>query len=76
MSFSGPAPESGTDVLVQYRSHGDAFPARIEGDSITFDDAVEAVATGQSAAIYAADDPEVLLGGGVIASVVAQYAGV
>ena len=58
-------------VLVQYRAHGDAFPATVEGDVVRFDEPVEAAAPGQSAAFYSADDPDELLGGGIIHSTVA-----
>jgi tRNA-specific 2-thiouridylase len=64
---------SGAPVLVQHRAHGDAFPGTIwlNGDDrveIRFDVPVEAVAPGQSAAFYSIDDPDELLGGGVIAA--------
>ncbi|HYN36896.1 MAG TPA: tRNA 2-thiouridine(34) synthase MnmA [Actinomycetota bacterium] len=79
-SFVGRAPESGERVLVQYRSHGDVFPARVEqveGESATldFENPVSAVAPGQSIAFYT-EDSEELLGGGVIASTVPARAGV
>lgn len=58
------------DVLVQYRAHGDAYPARVGRSSdklsISFDTPVEGVAPGQSAALYSADDPDELVGGGII----------
>jgi tRNA-specific 2-thiouridylase len=64
------------EVLVQYRSHGDVYAARIESSTpgrveVTFDHPVEAVARGQSAAFYDAANPEELLGGGVISSTLA-----
>jgi tRNA-specific 2-thiouridylase len=64
------------EVLVQYRSHGDVYAARIESSTpgrveVTFDRPVEAVARGQSAAFYDAANPEELLGGGVISSTLA-----
>jgi tRNA-uridine 2-sulfurtransferase len=64
----------GERVLVQHRAHGDAFPATIRlSDArveVEFDSPVEAVAPGQSAAFYSEDDPDELLGGGVIATTV------
>ena len=57
-------------VLVQYRAHGDAYPADVDGTTIRFDDPVEAAAPGQSAALYSADDPDELLGGGIIQATV------
>ncbi|HEV2755419.1 MAG TPA: tRNA 2-thiouridine(34) synthase MnmA [Actinomycetota bacterium] len=66
---AAPAPD-GSEVLVQYRAHGDAYPATIDGDRICFGAPVEAVAPGQSAALYSADDPSELLGGGIVDSVV------
>jgi tRNA-specific 2-thiouridylase len=70
---------AGRDVLVQYRSHGDVYAARIESSTpgrveVTFNRPVEAVARGQSAAFYDATDPEELLGGGVISSTLAAAA--
>jgi tRNA-specific 2-thiouridylase len=72
VSFVGESPIDGCEVLVQHRAHGDVAPARIYLDSggfeIVFDRPVEAVAPGQSAALYSAEDPDELLGGGIIAS--------
>jgi tRNA-uridine 2-sulfurtransferase len=70
---------AGRDVLVQYRSHGDVYAARIESSTpgrveVTFNRPVEAVARGQSAAFYDAANPEELLGGGVISSTLAAAA--
>lgn len=70
VSFVRSVPSAG-EVLVQYRSHGDAFPARLsneQGWSVEFDRPVEAVAPGQSAVFYAANRPEELLGGGIVAA--------
>ena len=66
----------GRDVLVQYRSHGEAYAGRIESSvpgrvEVVFDRPVEAVARGQSAAFYDANRPEQLLGGGIISSTLA-----
>jgi tRNA-specific 2-thiouridylase len=65
--------EDGARVLVQHRAHGDAFPGTIWSKTpdrveVEFDSPVEAVAPGQSAAFYSVDDPDELLGGGVIAA--------
>lgn len=67
---------AGKELLVQYRSHGDVYAARIESSApgrveIVFGRPVEAVARGQSAAFYDAANPQELLGGGVISSTVA-----
>ena len=70
MSFVAAAPASGTRVLVQYRAHGDAYPAVIDGPTVRFEQPVEAVAPGQSAAFYSADDPSELVGGGIVGSTV------
>ena len=70
LSFVGAAPPDGTRVLVQYRSHGDAYPAVVEGEKVRFDTPVEAAAPGQSAALYSVADPSEVLGGGIIASTV------
>jgi tRNA-specific 2-thiouridylase len=73
VSFIGEPVAAGTEVLVQYRSHGEAFPATVSSTGetwrITFGDPVEAVAPGQSAVLYSSDDQEVL-GGGIIAAAV------
>jgi tRNA U34 2-thiouridine synthase MnmA/TrmU len=68
------APEAGTEVLVQYRAHGDAFPARIAGDRVDFSEPVDAVAAGQSAAVYSAAAPDELLGGGIVRAAVSAAA--
>ena len=78
-SWVGKPVGAGRDVLVQYRSHGDAHEARVESSSpgrveVVFDRPVEAVARGQSAAFYDVANPEELLGGGVISSTVAAAA--
>lgn len=74
VSFVGSPLADGTEVLVQHRAHGEANPARVvftdRGPAARFDVPVEAIAPGQSAALYSAEDPEELLGGGVIASTV------
>lgn len=71
-SFVSAPPSAGVRVLVQHRSHGKAYPARLEADSgtarVLYDEPVEAIAPGQSAAFYSAADPDELLGGGIIAA--------
>jgi tRNA-specific 2-thiouridylase len=67
-SFVHERPEG--HVLVQYRAHGDAYPATIDGRTVRFDAPVEAAAPGQSAALYSVTDPSELIGGGIIASAV------
>ena len=72
-SFTGSPVAPGTHILVQHRSHGEVTAAvvgRVGPGSaeISYARPVEAVAPGQSAAFYSADRPELLLGGGVIAS--------
>jgi tRNA-uridine 2-sulfurtransferase len=74
-SFVDRFPEDGTTVLVQHRAHGDANPASIERRSdssvrIRYEHPVPAVARGQSAALYAAADPDELVGGGIIGATV------
>ncbi len=72
-SFVQEMPGEGVRLLVQHRAHGEVNQARLgrrDGDRVEvhFDEPVEAVAPGQSAAFYAAADPDELLGGGIIAS--------
>ena len=74
-SFVDEPPVAGGRVLVQYRAHGEVFPAAVERVergclAVSFDDPAEAVARGQSAAFYDAEHPEILLGGGVISATV------
>lgn len=74
MSFVGETPAQGSSVLVQYRSHGDVFPASVGAGRLEFTEPVQAVAPGQSAVLYSADAPDELLGGGIVASTVAAGA--
>ncbi|MFN2526010.1 MAG: tRNA 2-thiouridine(34) synthase MnmA [Actinomycetota bacterium] len=72
-SFVGDAPSVGTQVFVQHRAHGEAEAATVTAvDShaleLEFDRPIEAVAPGQSAALYSAAEPDELLGGGIIAT--------
>ena len=61
-------------VLVQHRAHGEAAPAVVHetgsGLEVVFEEPVEAIAPGQSAALYSAEDPDRLVGGGVISATV------
>jgi len=68
VSYVAAPPPPGSAVLVQYRAHGEALPAVADGDRIDFSAPAEAVAPGQSAAVYSSSDPEELLGGGIIRS--------
>jgi tRNA-uridine 2-sulfurtransferase len=70
LSFVHEPPSEGDDVLVQYRSHGDAYPATFLPDGLRFEAPVEAVAPGQSAVLYSSTDPDEVLGGGIITSTV------
>jgi tRNA-specific 2-thiouridylase len=70
MSFTCAAPEETVRTFVQYRAHGEVHPASLTGDRVSFDVPVEAVAPGQSAAFYSFEDPDVLLGGGIISETV------
>lgn len=72
-SFIGDEPDIGSRVLVQHRAHGEVNEAIVLSAAagrfeVAYEAAVEAVAPGQSAALYSSDDPEELLGGGVIHS--------
>lgn len=73
ISFVGERPQSGERVYVQHRAHGDVAAATLRGDArgsltIGFDEPVQAIAPGQSAAFYSMVDGSELLGGGVIAA--------
>ncbi len=52
-------------VTVQYRAHGDAVPASIHGNRLTFDTKQRAIAPGQTVAFY---DGDKVLGGALVAS--------
>jgi tRNA-specific 2-thiouridylase len=52
-------------VMAQYRAHGDAVPATLEGPSLVFDQPQEAVAPGQTVAFYS---EETVLGGALISA--------
>jgi tRNA-uridine 2-sulfurtransferase len=75
VSFVTRAPVEGTRVWVQHRAHGEVAPARIESVAaghveLAYESDVMAVAPGQSAALYSIDDPNELIGGGIIAATV------
>jgi tRNA-specific 2-thiouridylase len=79
VSFISAPPEAGTRVLVQHRAHGDAAPAALHPEGpglarVVYDEPVEAVAPGQSAAFYDASAPDELIGGGIISRTVAATA--
>ena len=74
-SFVGDTPAPGTEVLVQHRAHGDVHYGRVVASrpgrfEVAYAEGVEAVAPGQSAALYRATDPDELLGGGIITATV------
>jgi tRNA-uridine 2-sulfurtransferase len=78
---SGDGPRDGASVLVQHRAHGEVNPATIRSIhrgcfEIYYDEPVTAIAPGQSATLYSAQDPDEVLGGGIIASTVPVAAGV
>ncbi len=66
------AARADTPVLARVRSSAPLSPARLtwEGDgaAVVFDRPEEGVSPGQACVLYAADDPERVLGGGFIAS--------
>jgi tRNA-specific 2-thiouridylase len=80
VSFVGRALRAGARVRAQYRAHADAYPAtvmHVRGDElrVRFDDPVEAVAPGQSLALYGGADADELLGGGFISATQAARLG-
>jgi tRNA-uridine 2-sulfurtransferase len=65
-------PVPGTRAYLQHRAHGEVHEATVrvaDGDRIDLEyvEPALAVAPGQSAVLYSADDPDEVLGGGVIA---------
>lgn len=52
-------------VMAQYRAHGEPVAARLDGDTLVFEESQEAIAPGQTVAFYEGD---VVLGGALIAS--------
>lgn len=74
-SFVEGSPSEDSAVLVQHRAHGDVHRGRlVKADTVSFeivyDEPVAAVAPGQSAALYVADEPDVVVGGGIISATV------
>ncbi|MGI8774202.1 MAG: tRNA 2-thiouridine(34) synthase MnmA [Actinomycetota bacterium] len=69
-SFTDGPPPDGIPVLVQHRAHGSVNPGRLsragDGFEVLYDAPVEAISPGQSAAFYSAEEPDLLLGGGII----------
>lgn len=59
------AGERPSSVDAQYRAHGEAVPARVEGDRLVFDVPQAAVAPGQTVAFYRGDE---VVGSAVIRS--------
>ena len=74
VSFVDAAPAPGARVMVQHRAHGETNEATVVATrprvELAFDRPVEAVAAGQSAVFYSAEDTDELLGGGVITATV------
>jgi tRNA-uridine 2-sulfurtransferase len=72
INFVGAPLRDGQRVLVQHRAHGNVTPARVSisvgSAQLSFERPLEAVAPGQSAALYSVEFPEELLGGGIVAS--------
>jgi tRNA-specific 2-thiouridylase len=72
VSFTAVSPQDGDHVLVQHRAHGEVYSGRVWSSDgrfeVRYEAPVAAVAPGQSAALYSSDDPDELLGGGIIAS--------
>lgn len=58
---------SGTPVLAQLRSHGEAAAAIFLGDRLVFSPSIGPVAPGQTAALYDPSDPTSVLGSAVVA---------
>lgn len=71
--FVAEEPSPGDEVLVQHRAHGEVHRARfdsIDQTQIEYLEPVAAVAPGQSAVFYSVDDPDELVGGGIIGSTI------
>lgn len=65
VTWTGPVLRSGDDFEVQFRSHGQAVPARWDNRRVVFASSQFGIATGQTTAFYAGDR---VLGSGVIAA--------
>lgn len=70
-SFVDGPPLEGSRVEVQHRAHGEVHSGRLvstsnKGFEVLYDAPVTAVAPGQSAVLYSADDPDAVMGGGII----------
>ena len=74
VSFTEGPPTEPLPIFVQYRAHGEAYPAELRQHGerwvVSLDGNAQAIAPGQSAAFYSQTDPNELLGGGIIASTV------
>jgi tRNA-specific 2-thiouridylase len=74
-SFLDSSPPGGVEVYVQHRAHGETNDATLHPIGSDRWEArlvapVAAIARGQSAAFYSAEEPDRLLGGGIISSTV------
>ncbi|MGH2807501.1 MAG: tRNA 2-thiouridine(34) synthase MnmA [Actinomycetota bacterium] len=72
-SFVDGSPGDGTRLFVQHRAHGEVNAARVVSSrpgplTVSFDDPVAAIAPGQSAVFYSYDEPDEVIGGGIIAA--------
>jgi tRNA-uridine 2-sulfurtransferase len=81
VTFTAGRPAEGSVVFVQHRAHGEVHEATVWHDGsdrfeVRYQSPVAAVAPGQSAALYSSDDPDELVGGGVIDSTVTARAAV
>jgi tRNA-specific 2-thiouridylase len=76
VSFTAQIPEAaGVEVLVQHRAHGEVAAGTLFPEShgrvvVRYQEPVQAVAPGQSAAFYNATAPDELIGGGIISATV------
>jgi tRNA-specific 2-thiouridylase len=66
-STSGTPLPVGTAILVQLRSHAVPHVGTYLGTSIDLDEPSAPVAPGQTAAFYSVDDPDLVLGSGIVA---------
>jgi len=65
VTFTGAPIASGTAVLAQVRAHGRAEPGVWRGDQLIWTSPQPRVAPGQALVLYAADDPDRVLGSGI-----------
>lgn len=74
--FVDAAPVPGEKVLVQHRAHGEVGRAcivAVDDDrlEVRYDTSVQGIAPGQSAAFYSVTEPDLVIGGGIIATTTA-----